>query len=131
LSNFLKLHPKLRAFDSFEENEFFTDKNYFKGIDWYFSKILYKKMILLIYTIRYIDQLNFHTNESFITYEISENYFYDPKVPQRIVKFVDNLKPILVLFDPIDLAYSCYEVRIKKKYIILNIINFSKTFLKE
>ncbi len=45
-----------------------------------------------------------------IFFEKSANYFNDPNAPKRIRKFFKNVKLIAILIDPIQRAYSWYQV---------------------
>ncbi len=40
-------------------------------------------------------------------------YFLDSKVPQSITKLLENVRIIFITINPIDRAYSCYQVRYK------------------
>ncbi len=80
----------------------FFDKYYNRGINWYkscfpftFQKKFEKKF--------------FH--RKFFTGEATERYFEHPYVPQRIKKITPNAKFIVLLRNPIDRAYSHYNMR--------------------
>lgn len=93
LHSFLKLNYYLKSnkpTNDFEETQFFINKNYFKGINWYLN--LFQE-----------------TNGSIINFEKSANYLTDLKVPLRIKNLLNDTKLILILLNPIDRAYSWYQ----------------------
>jgi hypothetical protein len=47
-----------------------------------------------------------------IFFEKSANYFNDPNAPERIRTFFKNIKLLTILSDPIQRAYSWYQVRL-------------------
>lgn len=95
LLTYLNLHPNLKSNkmlqDTFEETQFFTDKYYHNGIDWYlslFDQPMSKKTIL---------------------FEKSANYFSDPNAPIRIKTMLKDLNLIYISINPADRAYSWYQ----------------------
>lgn len=75
----------------FEETQFFTN-NYLNGVDWYLS--LFED----------------HVNSRKIFFEKSANYFSEPKAPLRIKSLLKDVKIIALTIDPVQRAYSWYQV---------------------
>jgi hypothetical protein len=50
------------------------------------------------------------SNGSFVNYEKSANYFDDHKAPKRIKLLNEDVKLVAFLMNPIDRAYSWYQV---------------------
>ncbi|MFW6285749.1 MAG: sulfotransferase domain-containing protein [Nanoarchaeota archaeon] len=117
LYEMLSQHPQINMGDEKEIN-FFNDKssfnskkiekNYLKGMSWYKKQINPKK--------------------NKINGEISPNYLFDKKVPQRIKKHFPNTKIIVVLRNPISRAYSQFEF-VSKTFHIEN--SFFKAIKKQ
>jgi len=107
LYTFLKLNPLLQSSKmsplDFEEVQFFNNKHYLKGVDWYFE--------------RFDDpsRENGAPNKSVdplaqvIYFDKSATYFDDPKVPRRAYELLPDALIITVLINPADRAYSWYQ----------------------
>jgi len=104
LYDYLVQHPSIYPCTTKEPR--FFDKYYERGINWYKScfPFTFKKNI--------VAKL-FH--KKFLTGEATERYFEHPHVPQRINKITPNSKFIVLLRNPIDRAYSHYNMRYKSK----------------
>jgi hypothetical protein len=94
LYTYLNLHPNLKSNnfidETFEEPQFFTDRIYHNGINWYLNL--------------------FESNSTSITFfEKSANYFTDKNAPIRIKKLIKNVKLIFISINPIKRAYSWYQ----------------------
>lgn len=83
----------------YEEVQFFNDKHYFKGVDWYFER--FQQPI----------SGNFNYNSSMETYyfDKSATYFDDPKVAQRAANLLPGARIVILLVNPADRAYSWYQ----------------------
>lgn len=92
---YLSQHPQINA-SKVKEIHFF-DNNYSKGIDWYTNHFPAK---------------NFLTKE--LTGEASPYYIFHPLVPERIYNSFPNVKLIVMLRDPIDRAYSHFNMQKKR-----------------
>lgn len=92
----------------FEELQFFGGANYAKGIDWYAEK--FNDIIL-----------NAETINNNIIFEKSANYFDNINAPQTIKALLPNTKLIVIMSDPVDRAYSWYQVSL---FYICIIVNF-------
>lgn len=90
LFNFLSLHPQC-SFSSKKEIHYF-DKNYVKGETWYHKHFKRSKSSSKNY------------------FEATPSYIYFPWVPQRISAYNNNIKLICVLRDPIERAYSAWNM---------------------
>lgn len=90
------LHPNVTSNvlveKSFEELQFFTGPNYPKGLDWYASKFSHA------------------TEADLIIAEKTANYFDDVNAPKTVHSLLPNAKIIIILLDPVDRAYSWYQV---------------------
>jgi len=102
LYSFLAMHPNLYksrvSKQAFEEIQFFSRNNYFKGLNWYmsfFPDITKKDDIL------YFDK--------------SANYFDSLKSPLRAHAIVPNAKLVIITIDPRKRAYSWYQHVLSKK----------------
>lgn len=108
LQSFLKLNPSIRtslaSSEDFEEVQFFNDKHYFKGSDWYFE--------------RFFDETTppsdngtapGSTVNAPIFLDKSATYFDDPKVPRRVSSLLPEAHIVILLIDPADRAYSWYQ----------------------
>lgn len=47
--------------------------------------------------------------------EFSPGYLSDPKVPERIVKYLPEVKLLVILRDPVERAYSQWKYRVQKR----------------
>jgi len=95
LFDYLKQHPNIKT-SVFKEVHYY-DFQYKKGVKWYRSFFpFYKK------------------DKSILYGEASPYYFFHPLVPERIYKDNPNIKLILLLRDPIDRAYSHYQMERRK-----------------
>lgn len=115
LYTFLNEHPLLESnkftHENFEETQFFSNKNYFKGIDWY------------------LKLFNNPINDSIILFEKSANYFTENKAPLRIKNLLKSPKFVIITINPVDRAYSWYQVCIFCYFHYYNdclVNNFSK-----
>ncbi|CAD5218713.1 unnamed protein product [Bursaphelenchus okinawaensis] len=92
LAEFLKVHPdvatNLNVAGSFEEPQFFGQKNYDNGLDWY--RALYNESAKIIF-------------------EKSANYFDNSKVALQMSYLLPKAKFLVILKDPVDRAYSWYQ----------------------
>lgn len=102
LLSFLKLHPNVTSNKnvegSFEEMQFFGGTNYYKGFDWYQSKFE-------------------EADENHrIILEKTANYFDNPSTPSLLSSMLPEAKLIVMLTDPVDRAYSWYQVILMLSY---------------
>ena len=104
LYDYLVQHPCIHPCSTKEPR--FFDKYFNRGINWY--KTCYS------YTLKKnIEQKIFH--RKFLTGEATERYLEHPHVSKRIKKTTPNAKFIVLLRNPIDRAYSHYNMRYKSK----------------
>lgn len=94
LYTYLKMNPIFKSSSpsaqDFEEVQFFNNKHYFKGVDWYFSR--------------------FTDGESeTIFYDKSATYFDDPQAARRASALLPDAHIVILLVDPADRAYSWYQ----------------------
>lgn len=103
----------------FEEVQFFNDKHYFQGIDWYLSRFINLSNSSSKTETETSDDLGHETNRLFGTSEEVENssfyfdksatYFDDPKVPERASRLLPEARIAIILVNPADRAYSWYQ----------------------
>ena len=93
LFNDLKKHPNIKLNNNKEVH--FFDRNYAKGIYWYQSWFPLK-------------------NDERITGEATPSYIFYPNVIKRIHKHLPDIKLIVLLRDPVDRAYSHYQMEKRK-----------------
>lgn len=103
--SFLKLNANFQTSSisqlDFEEVQFFNDKHYFQGIDWYFDRFDEDK-----------SADNYHavaTSRKAQLFDKSATYFDDPKVPRRAFALLPEAYIITLLINPADRAYSWYQ----------------------
>jgi len=104
LYDYLVQHPCIHPCTTKEPR--FFDKYYKRGINWYKSCFPYTFQ-------KNIETKLFH--QKFLTGEATERYFEHPHVPERIKRITPNSKFIVLLRNPIDRAYSHYNMRYKSK----------------
>lgn len=111
LHMFLSVHPEiLRNKDnakSYEETQFFSSINYYKGLDWYMD---------------FFPDVS--ENSSTVVFEKTANYFDSSRAPMRFHALLPDAKIIVILNDPIRRAYSWFQhVRFHKSKVA-NSIDF-------
>ena len=104
LFNYLGQHPNIKN-ASYDELGYFDD-NYHLGENWY------KSLFPTIYTKRKI----LKENGKFLTFDDTPFYIYNPLVIKRILNDLPNSKIIACLRNPIDRAYSNYNLIINPKH---------------
>ena len=111
LFHYLNQHPNI-AGASYDELGYFDD-NYHLGISWY------KSLFPTIFTKRKIEK----EHGKFLTFDDTPFYIYNPLVAKRIKNEFPNAKMILLLRNPIDRAYSNYNLVENSKKTFEEIIN--------
>lgn len=104
LCNYLQAHPEIINPQRKDVFYFNNPIHYSKGIKWYkahFALKAYK----LIYDIK--------NNTNAITFDSTPNYFEAPMAAERICKDFPNAKIILLLRNPIDRAWSSYQMAMR------------------
>lgn len=91
----------------FEEIQFFNDKHYWRGVDWYLERFAVN-MINQTTTNEH-DDLNGKNEQEILFVDKSATYFDDPKAPQRAHALLPDSKLIIMLINPADRAYSWYQ----------------------
>lgn len=94
----------------FEEVQFFNDKHYYKGVDWYFSRFNRKESGKeeLVSNSSSAGQQEGAANR-FYYFDKSATYLDDPKVPRRASHLLPEARIIMLLVNPADRAYSWYQ----------------------
>jgi Sulfotransferase domain len=98
LFNNLMKHPS--AAPPLKKEPHFFDVNYAKGALWYRR---YFPSVFL----RIARKLS---NKKFLTGEATPYYIFHPDIPRRIAKIIPRVKLIALLRNPVDRAYSHYEL---------------------
>ena len=96
-------HPSVLPAD-YDEIGFF-DSNYHLGINWYRS---------MFPTEKEMERVKKETNFA-ITGEDTPFYFWKKEAAERILKDIPNSKIIIIFRNPVDRAYSNYQLGIRKK----------------
>ncbi|WP_209125685.1 sulfotransferase domain-containing protein [Alkalihalobacillus sp. BA299] len=95
--NHLIEHPNIEPGKNKEIH--FFDNNYNKGLDWYISQFP-----SLSSTEKYI-----------LTGEATPKYIFHPLVPKRVFSVMPQVKLIALLRNPIDRAYSQYQMALRRR----------------
>jgi len=103
LYHYLSQHPCI-ARAAYDELGFF-DTNYELGINWYRSLFPTK-----LYA-RYVRWRRKH----FMTFDVTPFYIYNPDAAERIRDTLPHVKIIVVLRNPVDRAYSNYNLGVRNK----------------
>lgn len=127
LYTFLKMNPQLRSSkastEDFEEIQFFDDKHYSKGVDWYFERFLPDGATKLA------DGQEEEEEEgakSVIHFDKSATYFDDPKAAWRASQLLPTARIVIMLIDPADRAYSWYQHMRAHGDRIANLLSFEQ-----
>jgi len=104
LYQYLIRHPSVNPGIG-KEIHFFEDL-YYRGENWYRACFPFKFQ-------KFFSQLNHH---AFVTGDSTPRYIDHPHVPKRIQKLTPNAKFIVMLRNPIDRAFSHYNMNLKNKY---------------
>jgi len=109
LYEYLVLHPNISPASGKEV--YFFDKKYSKGLNWYRSFFPFKL------------NKSFYTNsieKKILTGEATPRYLYHPHSPKRIFTTLPNVKLIVLLRNPIDRAYSHYQMEVNHNHETLS-----------
>ena len=94
LYNYLIQHPKVIGNESWKEIRYFDlPENYSRGLGWYLGNFPSKR--------KKGDRL---------TFDASPSYLYFDYVPELIKKDLGNIKMIAILRNPVDRAYSAWQM---------------------
>jgi hypothetical protein len=93
-------HPCITP--AFKKEIFFFSHNFKRGVDWYRSH--FTSSLFKLYA-KHICKQNILTGEA------SPYYIFHPQVPRRISQTIPEVKLIALLRNPIDRAYSQYNMR--------------------
>lgn len=95
LYRYLTEHPDVGP--AFRKEVHFFERHYEKGLDWYLAHFPMR-------------------GEFPVVGEASPNYLFHPDVPERVRQVVPHAKFIVLLRNPIDRAYSHYNMNVKKGF---------------
>jgi len=82
---------------------YFFDKEYSKGTNWYKS----------FFPTTHQKPKSNECNEKFITGEATPRYLFHPHAPRRVKELLPNVKLIVLLRNPVDRAYSHYQMEVR------------------
>lgn len=94
LFNYLNIHPQLSGSEKKEIHFFDRDDHYFNGNNWYLNHFKTKKPF----------------GNKILNFEATPRYIYAENVPGRIKKFNKNLRFVILLRNPVDRAYSAWNM---------------------
>lgn len=103
LYQYIMKHPQILP--PLEKEIRFFDYQYHKGLRWYkghFPTLLSEKIKGLT------------SRETIHSGEASPNYLFDPRPPDRIKKIIPHVKLIVLLRNPVDRAYSSYQMAFRR-----------------
>ncbi|MEH7380605.1 sulfotransferase domain-containing protein [Bacillus sp. JJ1533] len=95
-------HPNIAAAE--QKELYFFNNHYEKGLDWYRNQ--FPSLVL--------------ETANTITGEATPNYIDDPLAPQRVFQCMPNVKLIILLRNPVDRAYSQYQMGARNGSCIIN-----------
>ena len=84
--------------DDYEEVQFFNDKHYAKGLDWYLGRFEGSE-----------GGAPDGATRSVVYIDKSATYFDDPKAPRRAGALMPEARIVILLIDPADRAHSWYQ----------------------
>ena len=93
LHRYLTRHPDVGV--SLRKEIHFFSSSYDQGLDWYLAHFP-------------------EPGEFAVVGEASTSYLSDPEVPERVRRAVPNVKLIALLRNPVDRAYSQYQMNVRK-----------------
>lgn len=96
LYRYLNQHPQIKP--ALTKEVRFFDKYYNKGINWYRIFFPFKDLL----------------KRKYITGEATPRYLDHPHAPKRVKEVIPNAKLIVLLRNPIDRAYSMYNMRLSR-----------------
>ncbi len=115
LYNYLIEHPNIKSASKKEIHFFDNPGNFSKGVGWYRAQFPIKSLVS-------------PKTESFITGEATPAYLFHPIAPQRVAKYLPDTKIIVMLRNPVDRAYSHYQMTCRNGNELLT---FSDAISKE
>lgn len=105
----LTAHPHILA-PSHKEVHFF-DRNYLRGLDWY------RRMFPLESHRRLVER---RLGGPALTGEATTYYLFHPAVPERVARDLPEARLIAILRDPVDRAYSHYQLSVRNGHETLS-----------
>jgi hypothetical protein len=105
LYDYLIQHPSIHP--ALWKEIYFFDRYFPRGMNWYRANFPYKLQKFIFTKI---------LNKKFLTGEATPTYFHHPLAPKRISMILPSIKLIILLRNPIDRAYSHYQMEKKLGY---------------
>lgn len=106
LNKYLNQHTSIRMASRPEVHFFNKSDNFHQGINWYKSFFPTKV---------YRDLFESRTKSKLQCGDATPDYMYNPNSPERIKKYLPDVKLIAVLRNPIDRAYSHYHYMVRTR----------------
>ena len=100
LYEYLVQHPSV--YPAVGKEVYFFDKKFNKGVNWYRS----------FFPLKSAKFATERRKEKFITGEATPRYIHHPHTPKRVFNLIPEVKLIALLRNPIDRAYSHYQMEI-------------------
>jgi hypothetical protein len=97
LFKYLRQHPNI--IPAFKKEVKFFDCNYYKGLNWYRSHF----------------PIPIEMGEEQFSGEASPHYIFHPLAPTRIAETMPNIKLIALLRNPVDRAFSHYQLNVRRR----------------
>lgn len=108
---YLSEHPSVEP--SMIKEVHYFDSNYHRGLAWYRSH----------FPISGFDHLHTSAGPRTLTGESSAYYIFHPLAPQRIAQTIPDVKIVLLLRNPIDRAFSHYQLKLRRRQETLSFDN--------
>ena len=105
LYDYLSQHPSVHS--ALWKEIYFFDRYFPRGINWYRSNFPYK--IQKFFSTKIL-------KKKFLTGEATPTYLHHPLTAKRIFELLPNIKLIILLRNPIDRAYSHYQMEKRLGY---------------
>jgi hypothetical protein len=105
LHSYLTQHPCVAP--TFKKEIYFFDRHFKRGFAWYgahfptFVRKYYAKQ---------------RGQKAFVTGEATPCYIFHPHAPRRVFESLPRVKPIVLLRNPVDRAYSFYNMKVASGY---------------
>lgn len=139
LYTFLKMNPIFKSSQpspvDYEEVQFFNNKHYNKGVDWYFNRFItgnnskWSEKIQQNYSIEDENENSYVNDLEEIYYDKSATYFDDPQAALRASNLLPEAFIVILLVNPADRAYSWYQHMKAHGDFIANSIDFDQLIM--
>jgi len=104
LRRYLSEHPAVLCAEPKELHYF--DKEYTRGDSWYLAQFPWRTRATAVRASAGVDPA---------IGEATPEYLFNPRVPERVHRFDHDLRLVAVLRDPVDRAYSQYQMQVRRR----------------